>query len=117
VHALFSNCGSLRPGSPVVIAGVEVGRVKSISLQDYEAKVQMVIREDVALQRDSIASIRTKGLIGEQYIGLTPGGADEKIRPGGTIHDTEPAVDFESLISKYIYGSVSKPAEPPTPSK
>ncbi len=112
VQALFSNCGGLRPGSPVVIAGVEIGRVKRITLQDYEAKVQMLIYPDVTLQKDSIASIKTKGLIGEQYIGLTPGGANEKIQPGGTIRDTEPAVDFESLISKYIYGSVSKPAEP-----
>jgi phospholipid/cholesterol/gamma-HCH transport system substrate-binding protein len=117
VQALFSNCGGLRPGSQVLIAGVEIGRVKRITLEDYEAKVQMVINPGIVLQKDSIASIKTKGLIGEKYIGLTPGGAEEKIQPGGTIRDTEPAVDFESLIAKYVYGNVSKPAEPAAPSK
>src|SRR5262245_16073142 len=67
IHALFSNSGGLQPGSQVVIAGVEIGRVKCVSLQEYEAKVQMVINKDIVLQKDSIASIKTKGLIGEKY--------------------------------------------------
>src|SRR5438105_13441478 len=68
ITAVFSNCSGLRPGSPVMIAGVEIGRVNRIRLQDYEAQVQMVINRGVALQKDAIASIKTKGLIGEKFI-------------------------------------------------
>ncbi len=111
VQAVFSNCNGLRPGSPILIAGVQVGRVKRIALQDYEAKIQMIIDSKVALQKDTIASIRTKGLIGEKYIELTPGAADEQIPPGGTIRDTEPALDIESLIAKFVQGNLGKPSE------
>jgi phospholipid/cholesterol/gamma-HCH transport system substrate-binding protein len=112
VQAVFSNCSGLRNGSPVIIAGVEVGRVKQISLQDYEAKVVMIINPGVSLQKDTIASIKTKGLIGEKFIELTPGGAPERIPSGGTIRDTEPAMDIENLISKFVQGNLSKPVEP-----
>jgi phospholipid/cholesterol/gamma-HCH transport system substrate-binding protein len=108
VGATFSNCNGLRTGSAVMIAGVEVGRVKHITLQDYEARVVMLISPGVALQKDAIASIKTKGLIGEKYIDITPGGADEKIPAGGNIRDTEPAMDFEGLISKFVHGNLSK---------
>jgi phospholipid/cholesterol/gamma-HCH transport system substrate-binding protein len=117
VQAVFSNCSGLRPGSPIMVAGVEIGRVKSIALDDYEAKVQMVIDPKVLLQKDSIASIKTKGLIGEKYIELSPGGSDEKIRPGGTIHDTQPAMDVEGLIAKFVQGNLSKPSEATSPAK
>jgi phospholipid/cholesterol/gamma-HCH transport system substrate-binding protein len=109
VRAQFSNCSGLRAGSPVVIAGVEVGRVKAIALADYEAAVSLAIQRGVALQKDVIASIKTKGLIGEKYIELTPGAEEEKIPPGGMIHSTEPALDLESLISKYVHGTVARP--------
>ncbi len=111
VKAVFSNCNGLRPGSPVMIAGVEVGRVKSIRLQDYEAQVVLAINPKVILQQDVIASIKTKGLIGEKYVEITPGAADEKIGPGGTIQSTEPAMDFESLISKFVQGTLAKPGK------
>jgi phospholipid/cholesterol/gamma-HCH transport system substrate-binding protein len=110
VEALFSNGTGLRSGSPVMIAGVEIGRVKRVTLQDYEAKVVMVIRPGVVLQKDAIASIKTKGLIGEKYIEITPGAADQKIAPGGLIHDTQPAMDLEGLISKFVQGTLAKPA-------
>ncbi len=109
VAALFSNGNGLRSGSPVMIAGVEVGRVERVVLQDYEAKVVMRIQPGVVLQKDVIASIKTKGLIGEKYIEITPGAADEKIPPGGMIHDTEPAMDLENLISKFVQGTLTKP--------
>jgi phospholipid/cholesterol/gamma-HCH transport system substrate-binding protein len=117
VQAVFSNCSGLRAGSSVMIAGVDVGRVKRITLQDYEAKVVLVLDPKVALQKDTIAAIKTKGLIGEKYIELIPGGADEKIAPGGTIRDTEPALDFEGLIAKFVHGNLDKPSEAPTPAK
>ena len=109
VQALFNNAGGLHAGTPVVIAGVEVGRVKSVGLEDYEAKVRLVIRREVVLQKDTIASIKTKGLIGEKYIELTPGASDDRIKAGGAIRETQPAMDLEALIGKYIQGSLAKP--------
>ncbi len=106
VYAIFSDIGGLKEGSSVVIAGVEVGRVKSITIEDYEAKVVLSVSTDVILQEDSIATIKTRGLIGEKYLSLTPGGSEEIIKPGGQIRETSPPVDFEDLISKYIFGEV-----------
>ena len=76
VQAVFTNCNGLRDGSAIMIAGVEVGRVKAIALEDYEARVTLMLQRGVALQKDAIASIRTKGLIGEKYVEITPGAAD-----------------------------------------
>jgi len=106
IHAIFSNSGGLKPGSSVVIAGVEVGRVKRIALDDYQAKVVLNIPLNVKIQEDAIASIKTKGLIGEKYVEITPGGADELIEPGGRIRDTQSAIDFEELISNYVFGKI-----------
>ena len=112
VQAVFTNCNGLRSGSPIMIAGVEIGRVKQITLQDYEAKVVLMLQPGVGLQKDAMASIKTKGLIGEKYIEITPGAADQMIPAGGTLHGTEPAMDLESLISKFVQGNLttSKPA-------
>ncbi|MHC1764812.1 MAG: outer membrane lipid asymmetry maintenance protein MlaD [Verrucomicrobiia bacterium] len=107
IRALFSNCSGLRPGSQVMIAGVEVGRVKSISLEDYEASVAMTIKPGVVLQKDAIASIKSKGLIGEKFIDVTPGASDEKITAGGILRDTEPSMDIEGLLSKYVHGNLA----------
>jgi phospholipid/cholesterol/gamma-HCH transport system substrate-binding protein len=106
VYAIFSDIGGLKKGSSVVIAGVEVGRVESITMEDYEAKVVLSISTDVKLQEDSIATIKTRGLIGEKYLSLTPGGSEEIIKPGGKIRETLPPVDFEELVSKYVFGKV-----------
>ena len=106
VHAIFSNTGGLKNGSSVVIAGVEVGRVKQIVLDDYQAKVFMILPENIKIQDDAIASIKTKGLIGEKYIGITPGGSDRIVEPGELIRETEPAVDMEQLISNYVFGKL-----------
>ena len=106
VVAEFTNIGGLKSGSAVEIAGVEVGRVTSISLKDYQALVRMRMDPDIKLQDDSVASIKTKGLIGEKYVQLTPGGSDMLVKPGGRIRETESAIDFEHLISQYIFGKV-----------
>ena len=104
--AVFSNSGGLKAGSGIIIAGVDAGRVKSISLEDYQARVVMHFPTAVKIQEDSIASIKTKGLIGEKYIGITPGGSEKTIPPGGKIRETQPAVDLEELISKYVFGKI-----------
>ena len=107
IQAVFSSSGGLKTGSSVVIAGVEVGRVKKVVLDDYEARVTMSVPLEVKIQEDAIASIKTKGLIGEKYVEISPGGLDENLEPGGVIRDTQPPIDIEQLISKYIFGTVS----------
>ncbi len=106
LYAYFANSGGLKKGASVMIAGVEVGKVKDISLEDYQAKVVMSIMQGVEIQEDAIASIKTKGLIGEKYISISPGGSDRVLKPGERIRETESAVDIEQLISKYAFGKV-----------
>jgi len=106
VSARFSDVGGLRPGASVVIAGVRVGTVSDVRLDDYAARVEMKIRSGVDLPQDSIASVRTEGLIGQKYVSVSPGAAPEKIEPGGKIRQTEPAINLRSLISKYAFGEV-----------
>ena len=102
----FPSVGGLKAGSTVEIAGVEVGRVDRIGLADYQARVLLRIKPDVRLQEDVIASIKTKGLIGEKYVRISPGGSDKIIPPNGRIREVEAPVDFEELLSKYIFGKV-----------
>jgi len=102
----FPSVGGLKAGSSVEIAGVEIGRVESIGLADYQARVVLRVKRDVQLQEDSIASIKTKGLIGEKYVRISPGGSDKIIPPNGRIREVEAPVDFEELLSKYIFGKV-----------
>ena len=106
VSADFPTVGGLKAGSTIEIAGVEVGRVDRIVLHDYQAHVIMMIQPGVKLQDDSIASIKTKGLIGERYVRISPGGSDKLIPPNGRIREVEPPVDIEELLSKYIFGKV-----------
>jgi phospholipid/cholesterol/gamma-HCH transport system substrate-binding protein len=102
----FPSVGGLKAGSAVEIAGVQIGRVESIGLADYQARVILRVNRDVKLQEDSIASIKTKGLIGEKYVRISPGGSDKIIPPNGRIREVEAPVDFEELLSKYIFGKV-----------
>jgi phospholipid/cholesterol/gamma-HCH transport system substrate-binding protein len=102
----FPSVGGLKSGSAVEIAGVEIGRVESIGLADYQARVTLRVHSGVKLQEDVIASIKTKGLIGEKYIRISPGGSEKIIPPNGRIREVEAPVDFEELLSKYIFGKV-----------
>jgi phospholipid/cholesterol/gamma-HCH transport system substrate-binding protein len=106
VTADFPSVGGLKAGSGVEIAGVLIGRVEAIGLADYQARVVLRLNNGVKLQDDSIASIKTKGLIGEKYIRISPGGSDKIIPPNGRIREVEAPVDLEELISKYIFGKV-----------
>ncbi len=106
IQAVFANSGGLKTGSSVVIAGVEVGRVKEVILDNYQARAVLVLPQDLLIQRDAVASVKTKGLIGEKFVEITPGGSDRHIDPGGRIRKTESAVDFEQLLSKYIFGEI-----------
>jgi len=106
IIGLFSNSGGVRSGAVVSIAGVQVGHVKSITLDGDQARVTMVVNDDVRIPADSIASVKTQGLIGEKFIELTLGAEDANLQPGQRIRDTQPPVDLESLISKYTFGKV-----------
>jgi len=106
ITADFPSVGGLKAGSAVEIAGVEIGRVEAISLVEYQARVTLRINSSVKLQEDSIASIKTKGLIGEKYLRISPGGSEKIIPPKGRIREVEAPVDFEELLSKYIFGKV-----------
>ena len=107
VVAVFPGVGGLKVGAMIEIAGVEIGRVKSIVLDEtYQARVVLDIDNGVELQDDSMASIKTKGLLGEKYVDIVPGGDDEILGEGGKIHDTEPPIDLEELISKFIFGKI-----------
>jgi phospholipid/cholesterol/gamma-HCH transport system substrate-binding protein len=106
VTAVFPTVGGLKVGSSVEIAGVDVGKVARIVLADYQAHVVMRIDRGVQIQEDAIASIKTKGLIGEKFIRISPGGSDRLIKPDGRMTEVEPPVDFEELLSKFIFGKV-----------
>src|SRR5207249_11399215 len=94
----FPSVGGLKAGSNVEIAGVEIGRVEKIGLVDYQARVTVRLQSGIKLQEDSIASIKTKGLIGERYIRISPGGSEKIIGPNGKIREVEAPVDFEELL-------------------
>jgi phospholipid/cholesterol/gamma-HCH transport system substrate-binding protein len=104
--AVFPTVSGLQPSAAVEIAGVSVGRVDTITLQDFEAVVTMRVDSNVRLQTDAIASIRTRGLIGEKFIRITPGGSEQMIAPGGRIREVETPVDFEDLIGRFIQGKI-----------
>lgn len=105
--AKFSSTTGLRPGATVEIAGVSVGRVTGIDLDDdYYANVHMRIRDGVKISGDTGAAIKTSGLIGDKYVSLTPGGAEDDLTDGGVLTETQGAIDIEDLISKYVFGSV-----------
>ncbi|MCB2187281.1 MAG: outer membrane lipid asymmetry maintenance protein MlaD [Deltaproteobacteria bacterium] len=108
VKARFQTVSGLRTGARVEIAGVSVGKVSSIILdrKNMVALVDMEIEDGLELPDDTIASVRTAGLIGDRYIKLSPGGSDTNLKPGGMIVDTEPAINMEELIGKYVFGGV-----------
>lgn len=106
VYGVFSNIGGLKVGSSVEIAGVNVGRVTNIALDNYQAQVVLNFPNALKIQEDAIASVKTRGLIGEKYVEITPGGSEEIIKPGGRIRETQPAIDMEELISKFVFGKV-----------
>ncbi len=105
ITAAFTNVSGLKKGADVVLAGVTVGKVTEITLdqKNYEAVVSMAIHNGIRLQDDAIASIKTAGIIGDKYVGLKPGASETILTDGGYIFDTESSIDIEELVSKYIF--------------
>lgn len=106
VLAGFPTVAGLKGKAPVTMAGVEIGEVKDVRLKDSHAEVTMSIDKNVKLEEDSIASIKTQGIIGDKYVSITPGASESYIQNGGTIRETQPPIDIESLISKFVFGSM-----------
>jgi phospholipid/cholesterol/gamma-HCH transport system substrate-binding protein len=108
IHAEFDSVAGLKDGATVEIAGVQVGQVKKIGLNgDGErAVVSLSLTPGVKLYGDAIASIKTRGLIGDKYVSLSPGGSQKQLPPGGKIRETESGIDFEKAISEFIHGNV-----------
>jgi len=104
--AVFPTVAGLREGATVEIAGVQVGRVQDITLADYAAVVTLRLDKQVKLQDDAIASIRTRGLIGEKFVRITPGGSERLLTAGGRIREVEPPIDIETLIGHFIQGKL-----------
>ena len=111
VYARFSSIAGLRAGAGVEVAGVNVGKVTTISLEQTDegslAVVSMRINKGVELTDSCIASVKTSGLIGDKYISLSPGGTLDMLKDGSEIVDTESALDIEALIKKYVFGDIS----------
>jgi phospholipid/cholesterol/gamma-HCH transport system substrate-binding protein len=106
IEAQFNTASGLKPGSTIEIAGVEVGRVRGIVLKDDRAIVKLAVNNTVKLYTDTIASIKTRGIIGEKFLALSPGGGGDPLKPGDTIRDTESGLDLEELVSQYVHGKV-----------
>lgn len=105
--ANFDNISGLKPGAAVEVAGVNVGLVETIQLTGGDrAKLVLRLNPGLKIFDDAIASIRTKGIIGDKFVKLSPGGSGKPIPNGGKIRDTESAVEWEELISKFIHGKV-----------
>ena len=107
LSARFTSISGLRNGAIVEGAGVRIGTVTGIDFdpEAFEAIVHLRINEDVPIQEDAIASIRTQGIIGEKYINIVPGGFDELLTEGMEIYETESSISLEELVSRYIFSS------------
>jgi len=106
LYATFDEVGGLKPRAPVAIAGVNVGQVKRIALdQDLRARVTLDLDARLELSADTSAGIRTSGLLGDQFVALEPGGEDEILHSGEEIAFTESALSLERLIGKFVHDS------------
>lgn len=110
LSARFDNIGGLKARAPVKSAGVVVGRVESIKLdpKTYEAVVSLRIDQGYQFTKDTIASILTSGLLGEQYIGLEPGGDTAMLKEGDGVTKTQSAIVLEKLLSQFLFGKAAE---------
>lgn len=117
LSAEFDETGGLTVRAPVVISGVRVGEISSISLgKNYRAHVEINVEPTLKLSSDTSASIVTSGVLGDRYIELQPGAEEELLQPGGRITFTESAVILERLIGQLIYGRTKDGGPTTTPS-
>ena len=107
IKAEFTSASGLKKGAHVEIAGVSVGKVKNIIFnpETYLAEVYIAIENNIKVPEDSTASIRTAGIIGDKFLKISPGGSEIIIEKNMSIVETEPSINLEELISKYIFES------------
>lgn len=106
ITAEFDNVSGVKKGAVVQIAGVAVGEVSKMWLGEDEVAILLLkVSNNVKIPVDSMASVKSTGIIGDKIIQLSLGGDDELLEEGGVISDTESSVDIESLISKFAFGS------------
>lgn len=108
IFAQFDNVSGLKSGASVEVAGVPIGLIAGITLDDPMAKVEIQLFEGMHISDDDIASIRTKGIIGDRYIKISRGSSTTYIKPGGLMTETESVVDLEDLIGKFVHQMGSK---------
>lgn len=104
VKAVFDNISGLKMGASVELAGVQVGEVVNIELDDPRAIITMNINTGLLVRDDDVFQIRTKGIIGDRYVKISRGGSDSYIKPGGKTTETESVVDIEEIIGKLVHG-------------
>jgi phospholipid/cholesterol/gamma-HCH transport system substrate-binding protein len=111
ISARFDNIGGLKPKAAVRSAGVVVGRVESITFDDktFQARVTLSMDDRYAFPKDSSLKILTSGLLGEQYIGIEPGGDMANWQPGAVVTQTQSAVVLENLISQFLFNKAAEP--------
>ncbi len=117
IEARFDNIGNLKPRAPVRSAGVVVGRVESIRLDDktFEAVARLRIEHRYQFSRDTIAAIYTAGLLGEQFIGLEAGGDSVMLKENDTLRKTQSAMQLEKLVSQFLFSKAQESPASPTP--
>jgi phospholipid/cholesterol/gamma-HCH transport system substrate-binding protein len=111
VYADFASVAGLKPGDSVEIAGVKIGRVEGISLAEDRARLALRIDDELKLPEDTIASVRSRGLIGDKFVLLSPGASDKPLGPKGQIRETESPPDISDLIGKFVGGDLTSTGE------
>ena len=102
IYANFDNVSGLKAGDSIEIAGVSVGKVEAIKLKQERARVVMRIDRGVEIDEDAIAAVRTRGIIGDKYVAISPGPSDKNLGPGGVLRQTESAFVLEDAIGQLI---------------
>lgn len=110
LYARFGSVSGLRADSPVEIFGIEVGRIERLTIdkEKQTALVELRVRKDIEIYDDARATIKTSGLIGDKFVNIDPGGGGDILKPGGTITETGSPLDIEDIVSKYVFGDVTK---------
>jgi len=107
VYADFASVAGLKLGDPVEIAGVKVGKVESIALAEDRARLGLRIAPLIKLSEDVIASVRSRGLIGDKFVMISMGASDKSLGPGDKIRETESPPDFQDLIGRFVGGDLT----------
>lgn len=111
IYANFDNIAGLKDGADIEIAGVEVGKVVGIALNQDRARITMRLDRGVKVDEDAVAAIRTRGIIGDKYVAISPGAGEKYVGDGGTLRQTESSFVLEDAIGQLLSGSSSMGGE------